>query len=288
MLKGTEENIKIRSANGSGLAATLYIPQQSLKAAVMIGPATGIKRRFYSSFAQHLSENGYGVIIFDNDGIGDSLTGKVKDSRATLQSWGEQDMPAVLNKLQEYFPNTTYHLIGHSAGGQLVGLMHNARDFSSMFNFACSSGSIRNMKFPFIVSAKFFMSVYIPLNNLIFGFTNTQWVGMGERLPKGVAGQWSKWCRGKGYVKTAFGKDVNEHLYDELDFPSVWINATDDDIAIDENVEDMISVFKILPAERIRLDPKDHDLKEIGHMKFFSKRNKKLWTLALDWLNEHS
>ena len=189
--------------------------------------------------------------------------------------------------LKIYFPNTKYHLIGHSAGGQLIGLMHNAKEISSMFNFACSSGRIKNMKFPFLLQAKFFMNVFIPLNNLVFGYTKTHWVGMGEPLPKNVAQEWKDWCNGKGYVKTAFGKTIHKHWYDELTLPSLWLNATDDNIAINENVKDMLEVFTQLKADTMTLEPKAYQMKEIGHMKFFSKNNKKLWEIALNWLNKH-
>lgn len=279
-----EEVIKIKCSDDTELAATLFPPVQNMKSAVMIGPATGIKRRFYAPFANYLAENGFGVITFDNRGIGDSLTGPVKRSKASLQSWGEYDMTAVLEELKGRFPGVKYHLIGHSAGGQLVGLMSNHQDLASLFNFAASSGRIANMKFLYRMQARFFMDVFIPLSNLIFGYTNAQWVGMGDPLPKLVAAQWRRWCNGQGYVKTDFGKGVNKHWYDTVSMPSLWLNATDDDIALDENVQDMLSVFKQLPAQTRSLEPKSFGLREIGHMKFFSRKNNILWPIALSWL----
>lgn len=254
----------------------------------MIAPATGIKRRFYAPFAKHLSQNGFGVLTFDNRGIGDSLKGKIRGSNASLQQWGEQDMPAILESLKDHFPATKYHLVGHSAGGQLVGLMPNCEELTSMFNFACSSGQLKNMKMPFQFSAFFFMNVYIPLNNILFGHSKTNLVGMGEALPKKVAAEWSEWCNGQGYVKTAFDKSITRHWYNELDIPSLWVNAIDDDIANNENVDDMASVFTKLQVEKMSLVPSDHGLKEIGHMKFFSKGNQQLWSIAIDWLNKQS
>ena len=183
----TKKDIKIHCSDSSILGATLYTPAKPVTGAIMIAPATGIKRKFYSSFASHLSQNGFGVITYDNNGIGDSLKEPIKTSKATLQSWGEIDMPAVLSTLQTNFPGVNYHLVGHSAGGQLVGLMPNAHQLTSMLNFAASSGRLKNMKLPFRLQARFLMDVFIPINNRLFGYTNTQWVGMGERLPKLVA-----------------------------------------------------------------------------------------------------
>jgi predicted alpha/beta hydrolase len=286
------QNVKqktIKCSDSVELAATIYEPTITItvKGAVMMAPATGIKRQFYANFAHYLANNGYGVITFDNRGIGGSSTGPVTQNAASLQCWGEKDMPAVLEYLQQTFPQTKYHLVGHSAGGQLIGLMHNAMDISSMFNFACSSGQLTNMKLSYLVQAHFFMNFFIPLSNAMFGHTKSQWLGMGEPLPKSVAKQWQQWCNGQGYVKTAFGKTVHQHCYNELILPSLWVNAVDDDIANNANVADMMSVFPKLNGQTLTLTPSEHGLSEIGHMKFFSSKSQVLWPLALDWLDKH-
>ncbi|MGI2114770.1 alpha/beta hydrolase family protein [Shewanella frigidimarina] len=284
------QNVKqktIKCSDSVELAATIYEPTITVKGAVMMAPATGIKRQFYANFAHYLANNGYGVITFDNRGIGGSSTGPVTQNAASLQCWGEKDMPAVLEYLQQTFPQTKYHLVGHSAGGQLIGLMHNAMDISSMFNFACSSGQLTNMKLSYLVQAHFFMNFFIPLSNAMFGHTKSQWLGMGEPLPKSVAKQWQQWCNGQGYVKTAFGKTVHQHCYNELTLPSLWVNAVDDDIANNANVADMMSVFPKLNGQTLTLTPSEHGLSEIGHMKFFSSKSQVLWPLALDWLDKH-
>lgn len=290
MSNSISKDIQINCQDGYTLTGTCYTPTTAVKAAIMIAPATGIKRRFYSAFATHLAEQGYGVITFDNRGIGDSLTGQLKNATATLRDWGYLDMPAVLATLKAMFANTCYHLIGHSAGGQLPGLMYNHADISSIFNVACSSGQLDNMRLTYRLQAKFFMNVFTPINNALFGYTNTQWIGMGEPLPKGVAKDWCDWCNGAGYVKTAFGDTVTQHWYNDINCPSLWINATDDDIANNTNVDDMTRVFTKMVATgniaRQTLEPAAYGFSEIGHMKFFSRNHRSLWQLAIDWLAE--
>jgi predicted alpha/beta hydrolase len=283
----TTTESRVICADNVTLKATIYRPFHDIKGAILIGPATGIKRQFYAHFSKFLAENGYGVITFDNRGIGESLNGHINECDASLQCWGEKDMPAVFEELKRTFPQVKYHLFGHSAGGQLVGLMHNAMELTSIFNVACSSGQLKNMKKMSIIKAHFFMNMFIPLSNLFFGHTKSQWFGMGEQLPKPAAAQWRSWCNGEGYVKVAFGKTIHTHLYNELSIPSLWINAVDDEIAIDENVSDMISVFSKLETETLTLSAEDYGLKEIGHMKFFSRRSKVLWKHALDWLEKY-
>lgn len=288
MTRTLKEAIEITCQDGHVLSGVLYTPSHEVEAAVMISPATGIKKTFYNSFATHLAEQGYGVITFENRGIGDSLHGKLKDCKATLRDWGYLDMPAVLDTLQKRFPNATCHLVGHSAGGQLTGLMHNYAAIASKFNVGCSSGQLNNMRLAYRLRAKVFMNAFAPINNALFGYTNTQWIGMGEPLPKGVAQDWCNWCNGAGYIETAFGKTVKEHWYNEINCPSMWVNASDDDIANNANVDDMTRVFTRMTSEqkirRLTIDPEEQGYPDIGHMKFFSRKRNKLWILATDWL----
>lgn len=282
------QDLIIESSRGDHLAATYFSPISTVKGAVLIGPATGITRQFYKYFASYLSRAGYGVLTFDNYGIGGSLATSVKACDASLISWGEHDLSLALNCLITKLPDVPTHLIGHSAGGQLVGLMSNAHSLTSVFNVACSSGQLSNMRFSYWLKAQYFMNIFIPVSNRLFGCIHSDWVGMGEKLPKHVGRQWRHWCNGQGYIKTAFGGEVTQHFYDELSMPMHWLNAIDDDIANNKNVDDMLSVFTKVNAEKTTLAPQEHQLKEIGHMKFFSRKSESLWQLPLNWLDRHS
>lgn len=281
-------DIRILCADQYPLAGTLYQPKEAAKAAVLFAPATGIKKEFYNSLATHLAELGYGCLTFENRGIGNSLQGKLKDCPASLLDWGQLDLPAAFTALKNAFTGVNYHIVGHSAGGQLVGLMPDWADIHTMFNVACSSGQLDNMENPFRRQGRFFMDIFIPLSNRVFGYTKSQWFGMGEPLPAQVAQDWADWCNGAGYVATAFGKSIHTHWYDHISCPSLWLNATDDDIANNANVDDMTRIFTKLPVERITLNPTEEGLAEIGHMKFFSRKSSKLWQHLTGWLEKYA
>lgn len=280
------EDLKITCADGIELSGTCYHPEK-LRAAVMLAPATGIRRRFYHAFSNFLAEQGFAVLTFDHRGIGQSRGKNINGTNASLVNWGKLDMSAVLEALKNRFPKTDYHLVGHSAGGQLVGLMKNAHQLKSMFNVGSSSGSIKHARYPFKLKSFFWVNIYIPLSNLLFGHTKAQWVGMGEPLPKAVSAQWRKWCNGEGYVEMELGKTIHKHAYDTLRLPSLWVHATDDEIANPESTRDMVRVYTKIKAEILALDPNQHGYEKIGHMKFFSSKKKKLWQYALDWLNKN-
>lgn len=283
-----QKQLEITCTDKQIISATLFQGLGTpLQGAVMIAPATGIKQTFYSTFASWLAQHGYCTITFDNRGIGASLSKDVKNSPASLQDWGELDMPAVLDELVKQIPNTKYHLIGHSAGGQLTGLMPNASLLSSMFNFASSSGNLSKMKLPFRLQAHFFMNFFIPLSNLIFGYTKSHWVGMGEPLPKAAGKQWSRWCNGEGYLKTDFGQSITQHYYDSLQLPALWLHALDDDIANYANVMEMKNVYTGDNSKIISLDPDTSGKKQIGHMGYFRESCNDLWPMALEWFEKH-
>lgn len=279
--------LKITCKDGIVLAATMYFPNH-VKAAIMIAPATGIKRGFYHHFAQFLVENGYGVITYDNRGIGDSGSDTLNEVNASLHNWGNQDMTAVLEELKRRFPGTSYHIIGHSAGGELVGLMDNALEISSMFNYGSSSGSLANTPYPFKFKSYFFLNVYIPICNLLFGKTMSHWVGMGEPLPKQVGKDWRRWCNGTGYVQVDLDTKIKDHFYYDLKMPSFWLHSEDDSIATYKNVVEMVNVSPQMPAEIRTISPKEFGFESIGHMAFFSRKKATLWNLALEWLEKHS
>ncbi len=283
----SEKEIRIKLTEKSWIQTTFFNPKENILGAVMIAPATGIKRKFYDNFARYLAQNQYAVITYDNQGIGESLSEDLRFCNIRITDWGLTDMPKVLEQLKSLVPDVKYHLVGHSAGGQLVGLMHNWSDLTSIFNFACSSGSLKQMKVPFAWKARFFMNVFIPLSNSLFGFTKTHWLGMGAPLPRGVAQEWSRWCNGSGYIQVDLDKRIKKHFFKEVNLPSYWMNTSDDFIANDRNVEEMIKVYPKLKPKRLHLIPSEYDLPYVGHMKFFTRQNNTLWPIALDWLHAH-
>ena len=66
----------------------------------------------------------------------------------------------------------------------------------------------------------------------------------------------------------------------------MWVNATDDDIAVNENIADMLTVYKKITADTLTLSPQENGLSEIGHMKFFSRKSRPLWQHVLNWLEK--
>lgn len=97
----TFEDIQIQCRDNYVLSGRYYPSKSNTKHShpILICPATGITKNFYHSFAEWLSEQGYNVLSSDFRGIGDSLHGRIKDSKASIVQWGQLDIPAAIETL---------------------------------------------------------------------------------------------------------------------------------------------------------------------------------------------
>jgi predicted alpha/beta hydrolase len=120
--------------DGLPLACTLVVPAQEpalahhsekldsshAPVAVVIGPATGVKRQFYLSFAKYLAENGIPALTLDLRGIGESRPADLSTDKARWEDWALRDMPAAIEFMQRTYPQHDIVLVGHSVGAHVL------------------------------------------------------------------------------------------------------------------------------------------------------------------------
>ncbi|MEB6675814.1 alpha/beta hydrolase family protein [Acinetobacter haemolyticus] len=277
----TFESFWISCKDGYQLAAQFYPAQQKDINAlpILICPATGITKTFYHAFAEWLSQQGYNVLSFDFRGIGESLHGALKDSTASINDWGMLDIPAAIETLLKRTNAEKVIIVGHSAGGQLLGITPNYHKVAKVLAIAGSTGHIKGLKGKTKLLAPVMFNVIFPISSLFKGYGATQFIGMGENLPKNVAKQWAEFCSKPGYVMNAVGKSIFEDYHQEIQCPITSLWASDDEIATHTNVKDLLRLYPNAKTKLVELNPQKHGYKQIGHMLMFKKSHQKLWSL---------
>lgn len=274
------ENINISCSDGYNLSARFYPVNSKLQLnPILICPATGIGKGFYHAFALWLAEQGYAVLSFDFRGIGDSLHGALKDSKASIQDWGQLDIPAAIETLLNKTDADQVTIMGHSAGGQLLGIVPNYVKVNKVIAIAGSTGHVKGLKGRTKLLAPIMFNMVFPVSRILKGYGTTKILGMGENLPKDVAKQWAEFCRQPGYVTNAIGKTIFEDYHSKITIPITVLWASDDEIATEVNVKDFLRLYTNSQTQMIEVAPKAYGHTSIGHMLMFKKTHQNIWPL---------
>jgi predicted alpha/beta hydrolase len=284
------ERIEITCADGLRLQGHFLPAFDGTQAAchppVLLCPATGMRQQFYLRFASWLAAQGHEVMVFDYRGVGLSRQGPLQHSRATLAEWGQLDQVAALDWLVHRTGQDQVLLLGHSAGGQMMGLLPNHGHLARVVGVATSSGWFRKMPLGFRLQARFGLRCFVPVGIHLKGYAPTSKIGLGEDLPAAVGRQWGQWCAAGGYATNAVKGQPQSDFHAQIEIPITVFHATDDNIANPGTVADLLRTFPKARKQVHHLSPKDHGLKAIGHIDWFRSSHQALWPLLANALYE--
>jgi len=229
---GAAERIEITCADGARLQGH-FLPASGGTPGlpVLLCPATGVRQHFYLRFATWLAQQGHDVLVFDYRGIGLSLHGPLRASQARLQDWGQLDQVAALDWLLHRTACEQVLMLGHSAGGQMIGLLPNHGKVARLVGVSASTGWFSGMRLGFRLKARFGLRLAMPLSILFKGYGVSSVLGLGENLPAGVARQWGQWCAAGGYATNAIRQHPERDFHAQVRTPMTVLHAADDDIA---------------------------------------------------------
>lgn len=275
------ERVTLTCEDGTRLQGHFFAgsprPDGSPVPPVLISPATGVRQHFYFRFAAWLAAQGHDVMVFDYRGIGLSLQGRLRDCRATLAEWGQQDQVAALEWLCERTGQAQVRLLGHSAGGQMLGLLPNHHRVARLVGVAASTGWFAAMRPTFAIVAQLVLRGIVPLGIRLQGHAPCSKVGLGEDLPAQVALDWARWCTAGGYATNAVQHAPDRDFHAAVRTPITVLHASDDNIATPGTVADLLRTFPGAPRQAHTLRPRDHGLAAIGHLDWFRHSHQALW-----------
>jgi predicted alpha/beta hydrolase len=272
-------DVVVPARDGFGLAATLFMPTQPDGArAVLIGPAMGVRRRFYARFAEFLRRRGFVVLTFDYRGTGGSAA---PDSRgARLHQWGEQDLAGAIDWLAAEKGAAQVSMVAHSVSAQLLGLAGNNDRLGAVVLVAPQSGYWRlfGPYRKYLLAAGW--SVGIPLLAALFGRL-PGWVLGGMDVPAGVAREWARWGRQPDYILSH--RADTRAGFARIVAPLLVFSMSDDPFAPPAAVDEIVGWYGSPRREHRRLAATGG--RRIGHFDFFKEGVvSPAWDEASAWL----
>ena len=272
-------------ADGREISAHWFVAP-TRRAAVMISAGTGFPQTFYFKLAAYAAARGYDALVYDYRGIGRSAPEDLAQEATRMSDWGLQDMRAALDAVAARAQGAPVATLGHSIGGQFLGLLKNHALARAHVQIATSVGYWRWEHAPFRYLAWWFWRVHGPLMLALKGYVPTGGGWSGLALPRGVYTEWKRWC----LRTTHFGPDLGTYLADnvfaQIRAPVLSIAFDDDPIATSRTVEELRKFFPNAAYECRWYVSRDLGLGPIGHGGFFSARaSDALWRPTFDWLD---
>ena len=280
----TSEQITLSCIDGQQLAATLYLPQHANGLTLLINGATGVPRGYYNAFAGFQAAAGFTVLTYDYRGIAESKPTPGAPPPRMLD-WAQQDMAAAMQYLAQRFPALTPTLLGHSFGGQVLGLVPQSESLAAVVTIASQHGYWRNWSARNQLRLALVWYGLVPLS-LALGFRLPPSLFGGERLPRGVLADWARWCRSKHYVCDDAGRPLRP--YNDRICAAIRMISIDDDhqFAPRRGVDRLAGYYPNAQIERRHVVPSDWGLSRIGHFGFFRRDMPTgRWAEIGDWLH---
>lgn len=282
------ERRRFPARDGFELAGDLYRPAPGLDRGrmVVISSATAVPRRYYRHLARRLTEAGYTALTYDYRGIGASRPSSLRGFDASMRDWGLLDMAGAVEWARAELAPERLFLIGHSVGGQIAGLL-DARASAlvdGMITFSAQSGYWRLQGAGQKAAVFVHVHVSLPLLGTVFGYVPWSKLGSAEDLPKGVALEWSRWCRNPRYLLG--DPSLPLERYARFEAPVLAYSFGDDTWGTPRAVDAMMRAYPNL--ERRHIEPGDAGLRSIGHFGFFRPDAAHLWDEPIAWLDDRA
>ncbi|WP_261511951.1 alpha/beta hydrolase family protein [Chryseobacterium paludis] len=273
------KTVEILTDKGHSISANIF-DSPGNTTILIISSATGVKQSYYKKFAQFICEKGISVITFDYLGIGKSLKKPLKNLNNNAVDWGNTDLTSVIEFSEKNYPDSKITLLGHSIGGQLIGLSKSASKTHKIILVAAQSGYWKFWNGFERYKLWTYWTILFPVLIKVFGYLPSKRISGMENLPKNVAKQWMKWCLSPEYL---FENTAEEDLF----FKNIKVSLTSISIENDyfapvAAVDWLTARYEDADITRIHLASKDFNTNDIGHFGIFREKFKdNIWLLLL-------
>lgn len=277
--------ITLHACDGYALSAKRYPAVGRAVGNLLVASATGVPQRFYRRFAEFAASHGLNVLTLDYRGVGESAPSQLKGFAMHYLDWAEKDLAAAVDYLaQDPLP---LYWVGHSYGGQVMGLLPNHDRLQACYTFGSGAGWAGWMPPLERFKVNLVWKVLMPPIVAAKGYMAWSLLGLGDDLPLGVYQSWRHWCQFPHYF---FGDPERPDLAAraaQLRTPCLFAVAEDDAWAPPRSRDALIKGYPNTPLQTLDI-PSPGSKAQIGHMGYFRPACSALWQDALDWLLAHA
>ena len=273
------QTVHFKALDAFELTGTLYTPSNIIRAKIVVSSATGVPQAFYRRFSEYATERGYQVLTFDYRGVGKSAPKSLKGFERSYLDWGQYDLAGAIDYLGD--AQVPLFLVGHSYGGQALGLTPNHHKVTAMYCFGTGAGWHGYMPFKEKIKVQVIWNIVFPPMVAVTGYLPWSKLNMGADLPKGVYQQWRRWCKNPTYFFADPEQQALHEQYAQVKTPIYAVAALDDDWALPSSRYAFMQHYKNAPMHFINISADEFGLKQIGHMGYFRKGSEAIWDQIL-------
>ena len=265
------EDLYVPTPDGVDLAVTLFQPPagKSNGIAVQINSSMATPRQYYRAFSTYLAERGFTILAYDYRGVGGSLFELPPPGARTAVDWGRIDQTVVADYLAQRFPKLAPVLVGHSFGGQIIGLTRHASRWLAVLLVGTSHGYYG--KWPQPQRRKMWLRSYVmaPLLRLASRKLQQRMEDkMGIPFPIGY--EMSIYLRTPHFFVDLQGRPIRPHN-EELRATVRHITLSDDVVVIPGSEIDIEFFYPNAKKIQDRKTPADYGVEQVGHFGFFRR-----------------
>ena len=279
--KATSNAVSIPAVDGHPLGGRVYEPTGRTDATILALPGIGVPQRVFRHVGDWLAQRGVRLVSVDYRGVGESAS-QDGIATATLSKWALADAVGALRFVRDQYA-TTPVMLGHSFGGQALGIAEELHDVRAAIFVGSQLGHPQHWDGLGRLKVELFWRALLPVTTRFFN-PIPKWV-VGEELPGGVAREWLRWGRSDDWLMTYIeGADAR---YASFSRPILAYAISDDDIAPPRAVDDLLRRFASADVRRVDITPKSLGRSSIGHVGLFRPTNAaRVWKQWLDFTKE--
>ena len=277
------EQVAIAAPENWALAGTLFMPKDRSDAAgpvILLSGAAAVPHSYYAAHAAYLVAQGAAAVLtYDYRGIAASAGERSRWPQLKMKDWALLDFPAAAAWLRSRFPHNPLVGLGHSYGGQALGLSGVSGEFERYATVATMSGYWRDLDEPWgvLVKTRVVGSAFARLLGHI-----PSWAGLGETMPGSIFLDWARWISKPDYF---FSDPQLPEIsrFADVTLPLLVVGLRDDPWGTPKAINTFMANYAAADLRSLWLEPGESG--KIGHLGYFRPRHEREhWHQVSDFL----